>query len=71
LYIYVSVRETGSKKYDNKRMATNRERETCSATEFGSASHTVNDAYTASMEVKFNLMSMQFIYTACFEADRL
>jgi hypothetical protein len=39
--------------------------------EFNNVPRVVNDGYTASIKVKFNLVSMQFIQSACFEADRL
>jgi hypothetical protein len=39
--------------------------------EFNNAPRIANDGYTASIKVKFNLVSMQFIQSACFQADRL
>jgi hypothetical protein len=40
-------------------------------TEFNNVPHTVNDGYSASVKIKFSLVSMQFTHNARFEADRL
>jgi len=40
-------------------------------TEFNHVPHTVNDGYSASVKIKFSLVSMQFTHNARFEADRL
>jgi hypothetical protein len=39
--------------------------------EFDNIPHTVTVGCTTSMKIKFNLVSMQFIHIACFEADSL
>jgi len=61
IYIYISVRKRGNKKYVEKKSATNRKRQKCTATEFDKVPRRVNDGYAASMTVKFNLMSTHFI----------
>jgi len=71
IYIYISVRKRDSKKCGEERIATNRKGQKCIGAEFDKVPRRVNDGHTAPMTVKFNLMSAHFIYSACFEADRL
>jgi hypothetical protein len=54
-----------------KELQRTEKRQKCIRTEFDKVPRRVSDGYTAPMTVKFNMMSTNFIYRACFEADRL
>jgi hypothetical protein len=71
-YIYTYTSGKGeARNMGIKELQQTEKRQKCIGTEFDKVPRRVNDGYTASMTVKFNLMSTHFINRACFEADRL